>query len=75
MIQPKRHLLKSITWRIIATTATIITSYILSDDIYVSLSIGSMDFFIKILLYYFHERIWYKYIKIGVIKEKNENNK
>ena len=55
----KRHLLKSISWRIIGTLDTFILSYFITGSMSFGLSISSVDIFSKLLLYYFHERIWF----------------
>ena len=54
-----RHALKSISWRIIGTIDTFLLSYIITGSISFGLSISGLDFFSKLLLYYFHERIWF----------------
>jgi uncharacterized membrane protein len=59
MSSVKRHILKSISWRILGTIDTLLLSYILTGSISFGLSISGIDFFLKILLYYFHERIWF----------------
>lgn len=66
-ISRKRHIFKTITWRIIATTTTILLAWIISDDYTIGLKVGFLEFFTKMLLYYFHERVWYKF-KFGVTK-------
>lgn len=66
-ISKKRHILKTITWRLIATTTTILLAWIISDDYTIGLKVGFLEFFAKMLLYYFHERVWYKF-KFGVKK-------
>ena len=55
----KRHIVKSISWRIAGTIDTFLLSYILTGNISFGLSISGIDFFSKLLLYYFHERIWF----------------
>lgn len=55
----KRHIVKSISWRIIGTLDTFLLSYILTGSIFFGLSISGIDFFSKLLLYYYHERIWF----------------
>jgi uncharacterized membrane protein len=57
----KRHIAKTITWRFIGTLDTIILSWIISGDPYIGLKIGASEVATKLILYYFHERIWYKY--------------
>lgn len=56
----KRHFLKSITWRLIASLTTFLIGWVTTGDITTGISIGGLDFFIKLILYYLHERIWYK---------------
>jgi len=57
----KRHIAKTITWRCIGTLDTIVLSWIISGNLYVGLKIGISEVGTKMILYYFHERIWFKY--------------
>ena len=59
MVSIKRHIVKSISWRIIGTIDTFLLSYILTGSFYFGISISGIDFFSKLLLYFFHERIWF----------------
>ena len=61
VINRKRHLLKTITWRIIGTLDTMVIAWLLSGDPLLGLSIGGIEVFSKMILYYAHERVWYKY--------------
>ena len=54
----KRTMVKTITWRITAILTTFLIAWILTGDILVGASIGSIEAIAKIFLYYFHERIW-----------------
>ena len=54
----KRTMAKTITWRITASLTTFLIAWILTGDILVGVSIGSIEAIAKIFLYYFHERIW-----------------
>ncbi|MCB0382497.1 MAG: DUF2061 domain-containing protein, partial [Psychroserpens sp.] len=56
----KRHIAKTITWRIVGTIDTIILSWIISGDPMTGLKIGLAEVITKMLLYYFHERAWFK---------------
>ena len=56
----KRHIAKTLTWRITATLTTIIIAWILSGDPSTGLAVGGIEFFAKMPIYYFHERAWYK---------------
>ena len=53
-----KSLLKSISWRIVGTIDTIIISYFVTGEFVMALSIGSVEVFSKIILYYLHERVW-----------------
>ena len=57
----KDHLIsftKGISWRLIGTLDTIIISYFVTGQMKFALSIGTVEVFTKIILYYFHERAW-----------------
>ena len=54
----KRTIVKTITWRVTASLTTFLIAWILTGDILIGASIGSIEAIAKIFLYYFHERIW-----------------
>ena len=56
----KRHILKTITWRIVGTIDTILLGWAISGDVSIGLTVGGFELFTKMILYYLHERIWYK---------------
>jgi uncharacterized membrane protein len=53
-----RSLAKTVTWRIIATLTTILIIYAFTGKLTLSLSAGAVEVVTKMILYYFHERIW-----------------
>ncbi len=55
-----RSLFKSITWRICASLSTILIVFAFTHKIVLSLGIGAVEVIVKLILYYFHERIWEK---------------
>ena len=59
-LSKKRHLAKTITWRITATFTTMIIAWVVSGDPMTGLAVGGIEFFIKMPVYYLHERFWYK---------------
>ena len=67
----KRHLAKTLTWRFLATLTTMIIAWIVSGDPFTGLVVGGIEFFIKMTVYYIHERIWYK-SSFGLIKRESE---
>ena len=60
----KRHILKTITWRVVGTIDTILLGWLISGDPTIGLSVGGAELVTKMLLYYFHERVWNK-VKSG----------
>jgi len=66
MIERRRHILKAVTWRVIATLTTILLAWLFTNEIELALKFGAAEVVIKLLVYYFHERAWYKWIKFGV---------
>jgi len=69
MVNYKRHLAKTISWRIVGTIDTFILSWLITGSCKIGLSIGGVEVITKMILYYFHERAWYKYSKYGINKE------
>lgn len=53
-----RSLLKTGLWRVVASVDTTILAWVFTGNITTALSVGTMEVFTKILLYYFHERAW-----------------
>jgi uncharacterized membrane protein len=56
----KRHLAKTITWRAIGTIDTIVLSWFISGDLSTAFKIGGFELITKMILYYFHERLWFR---------------
>ena len=55
---PYRSIAKSISWRILGTLDTFFISWIVTGKTSVAFSIGSIELITKMLLYFFHERLW-----------------
>ncbi len=53
-----RSVVKTISWRAVGTIDTIIISWIIVGDFRFAVSIGGVELFTKMFLYYFHERLW-----------------
>ena len=74
MVSRKRHILKTISWRIIGTIDTFLLSWLITGSWKIGLSIGGVEVVTKMILYYLHERVWYKFSNFG-INPKNKNKK
>ena len=69
MVSYKRHIAKTISWRIIGTLDTIILSGIITGSLTLGLAIGGVEILTKMVLYFLHERAWYRFSKFGVDKK------
>tara|TARA_A100001011_G_scaffold352661_1_gene393609 strand:+ start:35370 stop:35786 length:417 start_codon:yes stop_codon:yes gene_type:complete len=69
----RRHLLKTFSWRFIATVDTIILAAIISGNPFTGLKIGIAEVLTKMILYFFHEKLWYR-INYGLISRNNLKN-
>lgn len=54
----KRTLAKTITFRIIATITTILIVLIFTKSLAIAGTVGILDFILKLVVYYLHERAW-----------------
>ena len=54
----RRSTTKTATWRTIASLDTMVLAWFFTGNIATALSIGGLEVFTKLVLYFFHERIW-----------------
>lgn len=54
----RKSLLKALSWRIMGTLTTFCATLSLTSSVNIATTVGIIEFASKILLYYFHERIW-----------------
>lgn len=54
----ERSIIKALTWRVIATSTTMILAYAATGDMKIAGAIGAADVVIKLFFYYVHERAW-----------------
>jgi len=66
-----RSLVKAVSWRLVGTLDTIIVSLVVTRRLSLAFSIGFIELFTKISLFYFHERAWNK-IPFGRGKAKQD---
>lgn len=66
----KRHIAKTISWRLIGTIDTIAISYFVTGSLSTGLSIGASELISKMVLYYLHERLWFN----SAIKNTNKRH-
>ncbi len=71
-VQKKRHIAKTISYRIISTLVGFLTLWWVSGSIQIGAAFGVVELVYKPLQYYIHERIWYKWIKFGLKKDEQD---
>lgn len=70
MVQNKRHVAKTISYRIISTLIGFLIMWFATGSVKVGAAFGIAELLYKPIQYYIHERIWYKYIKYGLDRKK-----
>ena len=55
-----RHLAKTFSWRFIGTLDTMLLAWFITGNPMTGLKIGMAEVVTKMVLYYLHERAWYK---------------
>lgn len=68
-VDRKRHIAKTISYRIISTLIGIGVMGWVSGSIKVGAAFGVVELVYKPIQYYIHERVWYKWIKYGIRKD------
>ncbi|CAM1347026.1 DUF2061 domain-containing protein [Tenacibaculum crassostreae] len=56
--KPLRSVVKSVSWRVVGTVDTILISWIITGKVKTAFSIGAIELGTKMILYFFHERLW-----------------
>jgi len=67
-VERKRHIAKTISYRIISTLVGFLLMWLISGSIKVGTAFGVAELIYKPIQYYLHERVWYKWIKYGLKK-------
>ena len=70
----KRHIAKTISYRILSTIIGFLLMWWISGSIKVGAAFGVAELIYKPIQYFLHERFWYKFIKYGLKDKKNEIN-
>lgn len=63
MMKKRAHiisLVKTCTWRVVASADTFLLSWLITGNVTMGASIASLEVLTKMFLYYFHERQWEK---------------
>ena len=68
IVERKRHIAKTVSYRIISTLVGFLLMWLISGSIKIGAAFGVAELIYKPIQYYIHERVWYKFIKFGLKK-------
>jgi uncharacterized membrane protein len=68
----KRTLMKTLSWRVAATSTTVVLVFLFTKNIAISAGVSLTEIIIKTIIYYLHERIWntIKYARVPINEDK-----
>ena len=69
-VSAKRHLAKTISYRIISTLVGFLIMWAATGSIKIGAAFGIAELLYKPIQYYIHERVWYRWIKYGLVEVK-----
>ena len=68
IVERKRHIAKTVSYRIVSTLIGFLLMWLISGSIKVGAAFGVAELIYKPIQYYLHERICYRWIKYGLKK-------
>ena len=73
IVSKKRHIAKTISYRLISTLVGFTIMLIATGSIKLGAAFGIAELLYKPIQYYIHERIWYRYINFGLEKDEKKH--
>ena len=74
-VTAKRHIAKTISYRIVSTGIGFAIMWWATGSIKIGAAFGVVELVYKPKQYYIHERIWYKWIKFGLVDDSEKKKK
>jgi uncharacterized membrane protein len=68
-VSKKRHLAKTISYRLLSTLIGFIIMWLITGSIKVGAAFSIAELVYKPIQYYLHERIWYRWVTYGLEKD------
>ncbi len=66
IVQSKRHIAKTISYRIVSSTCGFLLVWFTTNNIKIGAAFSVTEILFKPIIYFLHERVWYKYFKYGL---------
>ena len=73
MVDYKRHIAKTISYRILSTGIGFIAMWFITGSVEIGAAFSILELVWKPIQYYIHERVWYRWIKFGLIETQIKN--
>jgi uncharacterized membrane protein len=74
-VSAKRHLAKTISYRILSTGVGFLIMWWATGSVKVGAAFGAAELLLKPIIYFLHERAWYKWFKFGLIDTTEKKKK
>jgi len=68
-VSKKRHIAKTISYRIVSTIIGFLIMWVITGSIKIGAAFGVAELVYKPIQYYLHERVWYRWIRYGLKKD------
>jgi uncharacterized membrane protein len=72
LILKRRHWAKAISWRVIGSLDSLVVAWLVTGSFEIGAILGVAKLVTATVLYYIHERIWYKHIKFGITDKQED---
>jgi uncharacterized membrane protein len=73
IVQKKRHIAKTISYRVLSTLIGFGIMWTITGSIKIGATFSVIELVYKPIQYYIHERVWYRWIKYGLKRDKHES--
>jgi uncharacterized membrane protein len=69
-VSAKRHIAKTVSYRVVSTGIGFAIMWWATGSIKLGAAFGLAELVYKPIQYYIHERVWYRFIKFGLVEDK-----
>lgn len=69
IVEKRRHIAKTISYRIVSSGIGFAIMYMASGSLKIGALFSVAELVYKPIQYYIHERVWYRYVKYGLKKD------
>lgn len=74
-VSAKRHLAKTVSYRVVSTGIGFLFMWWATNSVKIGAAFGIAELVYKPIQYYIHERVWYRFIKFGLVENSEKKKK